>query len=90
MVGRATFLIRTASLRYPRTARAIKRILGLGRRRPQAGATAWVDPTSGRSPKAKRTGEPHISFTKKSDVDEQDLVVRDTRHHRSHDRFRSL
>ena len=42
MVGRATFLMRSTTSRYPRTARAIKRILGL----PiddSAGATAWAE-----------------------------------------------
>ena len=59
MVGRATFLIRTTSLRYPETARALKRILGLPADAP-AGATAWADATP-TQPNAKRPGEPHIT-----------------------------
>jgi Sulfotransferase domain len=76
LVGRATFLIRTTSLRYPRTARTFKRILGLPVESP-AGATAWADATPDH-PKARRAGEPHISFTKKSDGDETDLAARET------------
>jgi hypothetical protein len=76
LVGRATFLIRTTSLRYPRTARTFKRILGLPVEAP-AGATAWADATPAH-PKARRAGESHISFTKKSDGDERDLAARET------------
>jgi hypothetical protein len=70
-VGRATFLIRITSLRYPATARALKRLLGLPALAP-AGATAWAD-TSPPHPESKRTGEPHISLTRKPDRDKQDV-----------------
>jgi len=41
--GRWSILIRTASQRFPATARAVKRLLGLPVQ-AQAGATAWSDP----------------------------------------------
>jgi Sulfotransferase domain len=75
MVGRATFLVRTTSLRYPGMARTIKRILG----QPTggtAGATTWADPTPPH-PKPKRVGEPHLSIAKKTDGDEKDLAARE-------------
>ncbi|HEX3447005.1 MAG TPA: sulfotransferase domain-containing protein [Isosphaeraceae bacterium] len=77
MVGKANFLIRSASQRWPRTARAIKRILGI----PvdaQAGATAWADPTPSRSD-ARGLNPPHIPITGFSTVDERELVERDMR-----------
>jgi hypothetical protein len=74
-VGRATFLIRATSLRYPATARAIKRLFGLPTVAP-AGATAWADAPPTR-PEAGRTGEPHISITKESDRDTQDVEARE-------------
>ena len=77
MVGGATFLVRAASLRYPRTARIIKQVLGLPAVAP-AGATAWPDPNQPHS-HGRRPGEPHISFTKKPDGDEQGLAARETR-----------
>ena len=75
MVGRATFLVRSTSLRYPGTARTIKRILGLPEKAP-AGATAWADATP-TQPKAKQPGEPHISLTRKSERAEQNVSARD-------------
>ena len=77
MVGRATFLVRATSLRYPANGpghQANSRATG---RRP-AGATAWADATPSQ-PKARRTGEPHIAFTKKSER-EQDRASRTQRH----------
>ena len=76
IVGRATFLIRTASSRYPGTARAIKRILGLPTEAP-VGATAWADATRP-EPRAKRTGEPHFSLIKESVRDEQEKEAKET------------
>jgi hypothetical protein len=75
MVGRATFLVRSTSLRYPGTARTIKRILGLPEKAP-AGATAWADATP-TQPQAKQPGEPHISLTRKSKRAEQNVSARD-------------
>jgi Sulfotransferase domain len=69
IVGRATFAVRTMSSRYPGTARAIKRILGLPVE-AGAGATAWADAPSPQ-PNAKESGEPHFSFTTKSERDQQ-------------------
>jgi hypothetical protein len=72
MVGRATFVVRAMSQRFPGMARSIKRILGL----PvdtQAGATAWADATPSH-PRAQRIGEPHISLTANPDRNEQSVV----------------
>jgi hypothetical protein len=77
MVGKASFLIRSASQRWPRTERSIKRILGI----PvdaQAGATAWADPTPSRSD-ARGLNPPHIPITGFSTVDERELAERDMR-----------
>ena len=76
MVGRATFLVRTASSRYPGTARALKRILGLPVETP-AGATAWADATP-TQPEGKLAGEPHISLTRKSDRAKHKAEARET------------
>jgi len=56
-VGRSTILIRTASQRFPATARAVKRLLGLPVQ-TQAGATAWSDPVPS-NPPAGRAGDVH-------------------------------
>jgi hypothetical protein len=77
IVARATFELRSASQRFPRAARALKRLLGL----PvdtQAGATAWADATPS-PPRVRRTGEPHIALTAKPVRPEQDLVATETR-----------
>jgi Sulfotransferase domain len=77
MVGRATFLLRSTSSRYPRAARAIKRMLGL----PiddSAGATAWADTAAPHS-RAKASGEPHLAMTNRSDEAEQGQKARGTR-----------
>jgi len=55
--GRATFLIRASSQRFPATARAVKRLLGMPAQ-TQMGATAWADPVPA-NPPAGRTGEVH-------------------------------
>jgi hypothetical protein len=76
-VGAATFLIRSASQRWPRTARSIKRILGI----PvdaQAGATAWADPVPSR-PDARGLNPPHIPITKTPPGDEREMAGRNTR-----------
>jgi Sulfotransferase domain len=44
LAGRRTFMIRSASGRWPGVARALKRVLGLPAE-GHAGATAWADPT---------------------------------------------
>jgi hypothetical protein len=72
MLGRATFLIRATSLRYPRVVRAIKRLFGFSS--DAAGAMVWADTASPHS-KTRRTGGPHISL-KKSGEDEQELLHR--------------
>lgn len=74
MVGRATFLIRATSLRYPRVVRAVKRLFGLSDD-SMAGAISWADTASPHS-KARRAGEPHISLTQRSGEDEQELLRR--------------
>jgi len=56
-VGRSTISIRTASQRFPATARAVKRLLGLPAE-TQAGATAWSDPAPS-NPTARRTRDVH-------------------------------
>ncbi len=43
LVGLANFLVRTTSLRFPKTARAAKRLLGMPVE-TTAGATVWADP----------------------------------------------
>ena len=73
IVGRATFVIRNTSLRYPTFARAIKRLLGLQGLAP-TGATAWADAATPQ-PEARRTAEPHIALTRKFDRDKQDAEV---------------
>lgn len=67
VVGRTNFLIRNTSWRYPRTARAIKRILGLRTHTP-AGATIWGDALSPHL-KPRTPGDPHVAATKRSDTD---------------------
>jgi len=77
LVGTANFWIRSASLQWPRTARSIKRILGI----PidaQAGATTWNDPAPSRSD-ARGLNPPHISIAKASAVDERAMAGRDIR-----------
>jgi Sulfotransferase domain len=74
MVGRMTFLVRAASLQYPRTVRTIKRLFGLSGD-ASTGATAWADSASPHS-KARRPGTPHITFTTKTGEDEPDLLRR--------------
>jgi Sulfotransferase domain len=78
MVGRATFLMRRTTSRYPRTARTIKRFLGL----PvddSSGATAWADTASPHSRARVSSGEPHIAMTQRSDEGEQGSKARETR-----------
>jgi Sulfotransferase domain len=77
IVGGATFLIRSASQRWPRTARSIKRILGV----PvdaQTGATAWADPVPSRTD-ARGLNPPHIPITKTPAGDEREMANRNTR-----------
>jgi Sulfotransferase domain len=71
IVGRATFVVRTMSSKYPGTARALKRILRLPVE-AGAGATAWADAPP-LQPNAKRSGEPHFSLAKKSEREQRDL-----------------
>jgi hypothetical protein len=78
MVGRATFLMRSASSRYPRATRAIKRILGLSIDE-STGATSWADTASPHSRTRASGGEPHIAINNCSDDGKQDLKARDTR-----------
>jgi len=59
--ARATFLARAASQRFPRTARAAKRLLGLPSDADK-GALAWAD-NAPAEPPAARAGEPHIAVT---------------------------
>ncbi len=49
LVGLANFLVRTTSLRFPRTARTVKRLLGMPVE-TSAGATVWADPIPARQP----------------------------------------
>jgi hypothetical protein len=49
LVGVANFLVRTTSLRFPKTARAAKRLLGIPIE-ATAGATVWADPIPTRPP----------------------------------------
>ena len=78
-----TFLVRATSLRYPRTVRTIKRILGFPPTAP-AGATAWADAASASFQDQARSGEPHISFTEKSDRDERSSRRERLKHHSDH------
>jgi hypothetical protein len=55
MVGRLNYLVRTTSLRFPKTARAVKRMLGIPAE-TNAGATVWADPIPERTP-ATASGE---------------------------------
>jgi hypothetical protein len=48
MIGLLNFLVRTTSLRFPKTARFVKRILGMPVE-TNAGATVWADPIPARS-----------------------------------------
>jgi hypothetical protein len=59
MVGRLTFLMRTASQRLPATARTVKHILGMPEQ-TNAGATAWSDPVPSH-PVASRPGAGSIA-----------------------------
>jgi hypothetical protein len=55
-VGYANFLVRTTSLRFPKTARTVKRMLGM----PvdaSAGATVWADPIPSKSAAANVSGD---------------------------------
>ena len=77
IVGRATFLVRSASQRWPRIARSIKRILAM----PidsHAGATAWADPVPSR-PNAPVLNQPHITITNTPAAGEPKLAGRDMR-----------
>jgi hypothetical protein len=74
MVGRMTFLVRAASLQYPRTVRTVKRLFGLSGDASD-GATAWADTASPHS-QARRPGTPHINLAKKTGEDEPDLLRR--------------
>ena len=77
MAGRANFLIRSASQRWPQTARSIKKLLGI----PvdaQAGATAWADPAPSHS-RAKNLNPPHNPITGISAVDDREIAERDMR-----------
>jgi hypothetical protein len=71
LMAAATYLFRSTSQRFPTAARGLKRMLGLADDTP-AGATAWADamPTH---PRTQRTGEPHISFTAKTERADQDV-----------------
>jgi hypothetical protein len=55
MVGRLNFLVRAMSVRFPRTAQAVKRLLGM-QVESSAGATVWADPVPDRKP-ASASGE---------------------------------
>ena len=50
------FLVRTTSLRFPKTARTVKRLLGMPVE-TNAGATVWADPIPARSDAAKVSGD---------------------------------
>jgi hypothetical protein len=56
MVGFANFLVRTTSLRFPKTARTVKRALRMPVER-NAGATVWADAIPARSSSAKVSGD---------------------------------
>ncbi len=56
MFGFADFLVRTTSLRFPRTARAVKRMLGMPVE-AKARATVWADPIPVRSTSANVSEE---------------------------------
>jgi hypothetical protein len=56
MVGYANFLVRTTSLKFPNTARTVKRMLGM----PVdaiAGATVWADPIPAKNAAASVSGD---------------------------------
>jgi hypothetical protein len=75
IVGRATFVVRSASQRWPRIARSIKWILGM-RIDSHAGATAWADPVPSR-PDARGLNQPHISITNTPAGGERERAGRD-------------
>jgi hypothetical protein len=58
-VGRLNFLIRAGTQRFPATARAAKRLLGIPTD-SKAGATAWSDPVSSHRP-ASQPADPTAS-----------------------------
>ena len=55
-VGFANFLVRTTSLKFPRTARTVKRLLRMPVE-PKTGATVWADPIPTRSAAANLSGD---------------------------------
>jgi Sulfotransferase domain len=55
-VGYVNFLVRTTSLRFPKTARTVKRLLGMPVE-ANAGATVWADPIPARSHSADVSGD---------------------------------
>jgi hypothetical protein len=55
VVGRLNFLVRTTSVRFPKTAQTVKRLLGMPVE-SNAGATVWADQIPDRSP-ANASGE---------------------------------
>jgi hypothetical protein len=78
MVGNANFLIRSLSQRWPRTARSIKKPLGI----PVdggAGATVWADPVLPSHPHARGLNPPHLPITGISAASEREIAGRDTR-----------
>ena len=56
IVGFVNFLVRTTSLRFPQTARTVKRLLGMPVE-TNAGATVWADPIPARSTPANVSGD---------------------------------
>jgi hypothetical protein len=56
IVGYVNFVVRTTSLRFPKTARTMKRVLGMPVE-ANAGATVWADPIPARSDGAKVSGD---------------------------------
>ncbi len=56
IVGYVNFQVRTTSLRFPKTARTVKRLLGMPVE-AIAGATVWADPIPARREGAKVSGD---------------------------------
>ncbi len=77
MVGRANYLARFGSQRFPRAARLVKRLLGMPLDTP-AGAIAWADSPPAAS-KAKRSGAPHIAIGALPEPTEQEVAASDAR-----------